>query len=376
MTDFTPPPSTPRRFAGVAVGSVAVVGFVIVGWAALLVFDVLQTALGPAVFVFAAVLALVPLGIVVAGIRWLDSWEPEPPGATWFALGFGAAVAVLLALVVDDLIGVRVVGDQGLDRFIGATIQAPIVEEVGKGLAVLILFWWGRRRIDGPIDGVVYAAWAAAGFAFTENILYFGQALATADGAILGTFVGRGLMSPFAHLMFTAFVGYSLGRAAERGHRGVGLLPFAWGLIPAIALHAFWNGALFFVTSFYTYFFVIQVPMFLGLIAWVAWLRKQKGAVLENHLYHYGKLGWLHGSELAFLTDTGARKQAKRWAKSRGIGSEFDHFVRVSARLAFDRHRAVRGLPAASVTWEPDGLNRVSQAREKMRHQLGDASSG
>ncbi len=370
MTDIPPPTRSPRRGRGVLVGVVAVVGFVVVGWAALLVFDLLQGVLGPGVFVFAAVLALIPLGIVAAGIRWLDSWEPEPPSATWFAMGFGAAVAVLLALVVDDIIGVRVASDQRLDMFVGAAIQAPIVEEVGKGLAVLLLFWWGRRRIDGPIDGVVYAAWAAAGFAFTENILYFGQALVGGDGQILGTFVGRGLMSPFAHLMFTAFVGYSLGRAAERGVKGLALGPFVVGLIPAIALHAFWNGALFFVTSFYTYFFLVQVPLFLGLIAWVAWLRRQKGAVLETHLFHYGKLGWLHTSEIAFLADTGARKQARAWAKSRGIASEFDQFVRHTTRLAFDRHRAARGLPAATAMWEEEGLVKVAQAREVMRAGL------
>jgi RsiW-degrading membrane proteinase PrsW (M82 family) len=352
------------------VGLVAVVGFVVVGWAALLVFDLLQGALGPGLFVFSAVLAVIPLGIVIAGIRWLDTWEPEPPSATWFAMGFGAAVAVLLALVVDDVIGVRVAYDQQLDMFVGAAIQAPIVEEVGKGLAVLLLFWWGRRRIDGPIDGVVYAAWAAAGFAFTENILYFGQALAEGDGQILGTFVGRGIMSPFAHLMFTAFVGYSLGRAAEKGVRGLALGPFVWGLIPAIALHALWNGALFFVTSFYTYFFLVQVPLFFVLIAWVAWLRRQKGAVLEAHLFHYGKLGWLHSSEMAFLTDTRARKQARTWAKSRGIASEFDQFVRHSTRLAFDRHRVTRGLPAATARWEEDGLANLALARELMRSNL------
>ena len=31
-----------------------------------------------------------------------------------------------------------------------------------------------RREFDGVVDGVVYAGLVAAGFAFTENILYFG----------------------------------------------------------------------------------------------------------------------------------------------------------------------------------------------------------
>jgi protease PrsW len=370
MTDFPPPAPPPRRGRRLGLAILAVLGFGLVGWAGLFVLGFLQGVLGPGVFVFAAILAAIPLGIVVAGIRWLDSWEPEPASATWFALGFGAAVAVVIALVVDELIGFRIEGNPSLEFFVGATLQAPVVEEVGKGLAVLILFWWGRHRIDGPIDGVVYAAWAAAGFAFTENILYFGQALASGDGALLGTFVTRGLMSPFAHLMFTAFIGYFVGRAAERGQRGVGLAPFLLGLVPAIALHALWNGALFFVTSFYTYFFVVQVPLFVGVVVWVGWLRRQKGRVLETHLVHYAKLGHLDEREFAFLADTRVRKQARAWAKSRGIGQEFDRFVSHATRLAFDRHRVVRGLPAQTPSWEVDGVGLLAKAREAMRAGL------
>ena len=40
---------------------------------------------------------------------------------------------------------------------------------------LLLLFFLRRRTFDGPIDGVVYAGIIAAGFAFTENILYFGK---------------------------------------------------------------------------------------------------------------------------------------------------------------------------------------------------------
>ena len=35
-----------------------------------------------------------------------------------------------------------------------------------------------RREFDGIVDGIVYAGLVAAGFAFTENILYFGRAFA------------------------------------------------------------------------------------------------------------------------------------------------------------------------------------------------------
>lgn len=359
-----------KRGPGLFAGVIAVVGFLGVGLGALVVFDLLQSSLGFGAFVFAGVLAVVPLAIVITGIRWLDTWEPEPPAATWFALGFGGAIAVLLALVVDSALTGGAVVDPDQDLFIRAAVQAPVVEEIGKGLAVLLLFWWGRRRFDGPVDGVVYAAWTAAGFAFTENILYFGSALLTGGGEIAQTFFVRGVLSPFAHLMFTAFIGYSLGKAAERGARGLGLGAFAVGLIPAIALHALWNGALFFVTSFYTYFLLVQVPLFALVVLWVTWLRRQKGAVLQLHLAHYARLGYLHDSELAFLTSAGARRQARRWARSRGITAAFDTFVRDCARLALDRQAVARGLTPSAPDWEGQGLARLAQAREHMRRGM------
>ena len=98
-------------------------------------------------------------------------------------------------------------------------MQAPLVEESAKGLGVLLLLWFNRRNFDGPVDGIVYAASVAAGFAFSENILYFGRrSCSTAsdrDFAVI--FIARGLFSPFAHALFTACTGFALGLA--RGAR-------------------------------------------------------------------------------------------------------------------------------------------------------------
>ena len=58
---------------------------------------------------------------------------------------------------------------------------APIVEEAVKGAFLVGLLIFRRREFDGIVDGIVYAGLVAAGFAFTENILYFGRAF-TEDG--------------------------------------------------------------------------------------------------------------------------------------------------------------------------------------------------
>jgi RsiW-degrading membrane proteinase PrsW (M82 family) len=79
------------------------------------------------------------------------------------------------------------------------------VEELAKGLGIVLIFLFARKHFDGPVDGIVYAAWVAGGFAFTENILYFGGELLDSSSplAVAQVFLIRGLMSPFAHIMFT-----------------------------------------------------------------------------------------------------------------------------------------------------------------------------
>ena len=101
-----------------------------------------------------------------------------------------------------------------------------------RASACCCIFAFSRSHFDGPVDGLVYAATAAAGFAFTENILYFGAALAEGGAEELGaTFVVRGIFSPFAHVLFTACIGLAIGIGARRGG-GAGVVGwFLLGLV-------------------------------------------------------------------------------------------------------------------------------------------------
>ena len=131
-------------------------------------------------------MALVPLAIVFFGIRWVDRWEPEPRLAVVFAFLWGAASRSRSrsssAPRSRSCTRSAAAGDTFLYDVFGSVVQAPLVEEGGKGLGLLILFWAARKHFDGPVDGIVYAAWVAGGFAFTENILYFGSQLLDSGG--------------------------------------------------------------------------------------------------------------------------------------------------------------------------------------------------
>jgi len=331
------------RGAGLVVA--AVLGITLVSIVCLLLTVYLLVGLGPAAFAIGGVMALVPLTIVYLGVRWVDRWEPEPRAAVVFAFMWGAGVAVLLALLVGAEVDnvINSLGGPGPDyEFFGAVVQAPIVEEVGKGIAVLIIFFAARKHFDGPVDGLVYGAWVAGGFAFTENILYFGSQVIAQEG-VVEIFIVRGIMSPFAHLMFTAFIGIALGLAARRGGALRALGYFIAGLIPAILLHAFWNGALFFVSDFFGYYFLVQVPLFLGTIGLVIFLRRQESKLTHDRLAEYASVGWINDGEVNALATRAGRKQAIAWASQNGKADQMKRYIKDATRLAFARQRIITG---------------------------------
>jgi RsiW-degrading membrane proteinase PrsW (M82 family) len=335
---------------GIALGVVAV--------AAVLLY--LVSALGATGVVIASIAALIPFVLVLLTIRWIDRWEPEPRPALIFAVLWGAGVAVAVALIFD--LGVQIVSGSAGGKPSGvlqAVVQAPIVEESAKGFGVLLLFWVNRRHFDGPVDGIVYAASVAAGFAFSENILYFGRVLVEhgLGATFVFTFVVRGIFSPFAHVLFTSCTGYAIGKAAERGGgAGAGIGAYLLGLIPAALLHALWNGGLSLAGNVIEYYLLIEFPIFLGAVAVVLAVRARERAVTRARLAEYADAGWFTPEEVALISTPGGRRQALRWAAAqhdpRRKRAAMDRLVRDATRLGHARERLVKGR--ATIGRTPD----------------------
>lgn len=186
------------------------------------------------------VAGLIPLAIVLPVLSWLDRVEPEPWSSRLHALLWGAGVAVVVAAIVNSIVG-AIFGEVA-----AMVISAPLVEEGAKGAGVL---WAVRRReFDGLSDGVVFAGWVALGFAVVEDMIYF--AVADVEGAFVSTVVLRAFLTPFAHPLFTFWIGLAVGLAVSRNRR---LWPaFAWGLALAAGTHALWNGSLVLADVTYT----------------------------------------------------------------------------------------------------------------------------
>ena len=348
--------------------------------ALLYIFVIRPMGVGTSLVAFTA--ALVPVTIVLLAIWWLDRYTPQPRITLIYAFIWGAAGSVGLTLLFGGFFTAWISPTEPeaiTAEFLGAVIQAPVVEEFTKCLGLLALLFWGRRYIGGPIDGVVYAALIAGGFAFTENILYFGrsfhQAQAVGEVAVFWqTFYLRGLLSPFAHVSFTALCGLGLGIAAERRslmlYFGLGI----GGLSLAMVLHALWNGSTFFIevdpanpmAGFLRYYLTVQVPIFALLGAIAIWLRVREKRILRRQLSEYGRAGWFSPDEVQMFLSMRKRRKAEKWAARHGALARMGmrDLIRATVELGMDRHSILFGKPTAKTRMrERELLERITADR-------------
>lgn len=320
-------------------------------------------ALGVVASGMGLILALIPLAIVFLGVYIIDRWEPEPRLLIAFAIAWGAIAAVGLTLLID--IGITLMFGLRSEVF-SAVIQAPIIEELAKGLGIFIIFLIGRRAFDGPIDGIVYGALIGGGFAFSENIQYFAISLIEGGGQQLtATFVMRGLLSPFAHAMFTALTGFAMGLAARRtASKGAVLGAGLLGLLGAMILHGFWNGSATFA-DFFALYITLQVPLFIGFILAIVALRKEEARITRERLGDYAAAGWFTPEEITMLATPAGRKVGLRWAASlRGDRrSLMKGFIKDAAALAAVRQRAITGRDPLAADDERALLTRTRATR-------------
>lgn len=320
-------------------------------------------ALGSYASVVGLVLALIPLTIVFLGVRLIDRWEPEPKRLVAFAVAWGAIAAVGLTLLFDTaltlLFGTR-------SEALAAVVQAPLVEEIWKGLGVFLIFLLARRAFDGPVDGIVYGALVGAGFAFTENIQYFGLSLIEGGGQQLTvTFVVRGLLSPFAHAMFTAVTGFAIGLAARRhGSVAAAFGAGALGAVGAVLLHALWNGSATFA-DFFGLYFTLQMPLFIGFILGIVALRREEARLTQARLAEYAAAGWFTPEEVTMLATPAGRKVGLAWAAQlRGDRRPLMRsFIADATALAAVRQRAITGRDPLAVGDERALLTRSRATR-------------
>ncbi len=333
-----------RRGRGAGVLVLVLGGAALAFLSLFLVVPFLLSNTGPAGFLIGFIASLVPLAVVLLTVYLIDRWEPEPKRLLLFAFTWGAAVSIAVTLLIQPLFALSRDFSSNAEYFtFMATIQAPIVEEFAKSLGLLMLLLLARKHFDGPVDGVVFAFTIAGGFAFTENILYFGRAVADSSSPatdLLSIFFLRGIMSPFAHAVFTGTTGLIMGFAARRWHNGLSVAAFFVGLLPAMFLHNRWNSM---GQDFLLQYFTFQVPMFALVAIVVVLVRIAEGRLTRQRLHEYAAAGWFTPAEVDMLATNSGRRAALAWAGRANRRGYMKAFIRAATRLAFTRQRILAG---------------------------------
>lgn len=194
--------------------------------------------------------ALIPAvaGMVLASaLFWLvyvdlkDRNKPEPRSRLVQAFGLGV-LAAGVALGIFELaswLGMPAVDDADLHTtaWICFGLIGPVEEGVKVAALVLVVFRW--EEFDEPLDGFVYAAAIALGFATLENLIHLPMLPGWSERLAFA------LVLPLTHTLFASLWGFGLGaaRLIDTGWRGwtLGIL----SVVLAMALHGLYDFVLF-----------------------------------------------------------------------------------------------------------------------------------
>ena len=282
-------------------------------------------ASGPIVTVFLAILCIVPLAIVVSVLLFIDRFEPEPLGMKLAALAWGGGVSIFFGIMGNEFVQYSVTeqtGDEVQGMIFSVVVGAPVVEELLKGLGVLVIVWARRTHISSAIDGLVYAGFAACGFLVVEDFTYFVRAVLT-DGDLGQMFFQRVVMGVFGHVMYTSCMGWATGWAVTRARSaaaGCGAVALGW--FTGMLLHATWNGTAVLSGGddelFDTFYIFVHVPLFLLWFLFIALAMKRERRDAAAGLMPYVAQGWIVPSEIQMVCDPRSRRAALAWASNGG----------------------------------------------------------
>ena len=152
-------------------------------------------------------------------IYLLDLYEREPIPLLIAAFVWGAVAATTLAAIGNAGWGIviaRVAGPEFASRWTAA-LTAPFVEEILKGIGVVLIVLIARDEVDDVMDGFVYGALCGLGFTVVEDVFYFIAVFGGDVGGVLRGFFVRVIASGlYSHVLYTGLVGMAIALVTTR----------------------------------------------------------------------------------------------------------------------------------------------------------------
>jgi Predicted membrane protein len=322
-------------------------------------------------FLAGFLMATLPLPFYIAIATWVDRFEPEPPWLLATAMFWGASTAILLAMIFNGIgegIFSALLGQQQAS-VMTPLFAAPVVEEIAKGAALLMLFVWKRDEFDNVTDGIIYAAMVGLGFAMMENVQYYAKAVTSGGSEALGVFFIRGVMGPFSHPLFTSMTGIGFGIAQESDRKVVKFIAPVLGLCGAILLHGFWNLSTNLGLAFFATYLFVMVPAFFGVIVVVIFSLRREARIIRTHLEIVVADRVLSHDDVLVVTSVRRRIRASSRALFQGgFGTCVDRrrFHALATELAFHSWRTSRFLVDDAGVIRAELIERVRAVRAKL----------
>lgn len=201
----------------------------------------------------AALLAAPTAIVYILLFIWLDRFRPQKPLVWLLTFGWGAAASTWFSIHINTWMGERM-ATTAADADMGsraAVFSAPFSEEATKATVLFLLIILMRRHIVSRLSVVMLSGLSAIGFAFVENIIYYGRVImyslhnitvANPEEAVRDIVLLRGLYTSFAHPFFTMMTATGLVVGISARSRIVRIIAPLGGFMLAVAGHMLFNG--------------------------------------------------------------------------------------------------------------------------------------
>ncbi len=264
-------------------------------------------------FIASLFAAIIPMLTYLLIIWRTDRYDREPFSLVIINYIYGAAGAILLAIIGSGIISAAfsfLVNDQQTLLRIESIIVAPVVEETTKGLFLFLMVT--NKKFDNITDGIVYGGAIGLGFGMTENFFYF-IFYSQSFNDWLSIVIIRTLFSGVMHCVSTGTLGAFLGYAKFKPRIIKITFPLI-GLAAAMFIHFMWNLSVSFNSTAILgfLFMIITITIFITVFS-ISLLSERKiiyselltesetGLIPAEHLHilnskKRNKLGWIDES--------------------------------------------------------------------------------
>ncbi len=289
-----------------------------------------------------------------------DRWRPQRWTIWFLSLGWGATVATFVSYHVNSwaAMQMQVTGDFDPATSARAAIfVAPFVEEAAKATVLFGLALLVRYELVSKVSLVVMGGLSAAGFAFTENIIYYARAIVyssteisvgDAEQAIVELVWLRGFWTAFGHPLFTMMTAAGVAVALRTRSKVVRVLAPLAGYLLAAFLHMVFNSqaTLSQGVNQQIIYWTVAIPLVLSATIWVIRQVVLQSKLLRVRLADYVVVGWLRPDDPLIFSRLRTRWRALLVALTRGWRpfTATLELQRKVTELAYLRDAQVRGV--------------------------------